>query len=483
MRCLWFAVAVAANSLLASAFADTQSTETLNEAVTDFTRYTPRVTAVRIERDSAPVIDGDLSDAVWVRAEPIDKFYQVEPVEGATPSQPTRAYILYDEKNLYIGIYAYDSEPESIRRSQMQRDPALQDDDGLRIMIDPFGSFRDSYFFGVNPNGARSDALVENNNNFRDEWNTIWRAKAQVVEDGWIAEFAIPFQSISFDRSLDEWNFQIIRTVRRNNEEIRWSNIDQNRNRIDLTNPGRLAGIRDVESGVGLEVQTFVTGAGAYDWETDSTDFSFDPSGNVFYKLTPSLTGSLTVNTDFSDTSLDARQVNTGRFSLFFPETRDFFLQDAAVFEFGGRIFNNGPVNGLPFFSRNIGIVNGQPVDIVAGAKLSGKAGPANVGLISARTGSADAIGVDGQFLSAARLSVPVLSESKVGVVFTNGDPTGDVNSSVAGADFQYKKSNAFGRPHRRRKVVNQSLSSANSPVGLRATTAFFAVRPGSVRD
>lgn len=442
MRCLCLAAVV--SLFPASGFAHTQDIRQSTE-IKDFSQYTPRTTAVRISRENAPVIDGDLSDAAWAQAQPIEQFYQVEPVEGAAPSQPTRAYVIYDEKNLYIGVYAYDSEPDKIRRSQMQRDPALQDDDGIRILIDPFGSFRDSYFFGVNPNGARNDALVENNNNFRDEWNTIWRAKARVVEDGWIAEIAIPFQSISFDRALSEWNFQIIRTIRRENEEIRWSNIDQNRGRIDVTNPGRLAGIRDVKSGIGLEVQAFATGATSYDWETDQTDFEFNPSGNVFYKLTPSLTGSLTFNTDFSDTSLDARQVNTGRFSLFFPETRDFFLQDSAVFEFGGRIFNNGPVNGLPFFSRNIGIVNGQPVDIVAGAKLSGKAGPANIGLISTRTGSADAIGVDGQFLSAARISVPVLSESKAGVIFTNGDPTGEVNSTVAGADFQYKKSNAFG--------------------------------------
>ena len=112
---------------------------------------------------------------------------------------------------------------------------------------------------------------------------------------------------------------------------------------------------------------------------------------------------------------------------------------------FGGRIFSNGPVNGLPFFSRNIGIVNGAPVDLAAGAKLSGKLGPANVGLISARTGASDAVGVDGQFLSAARLSVPVLSESKLGVIFTHGDPTGEENSAVAGADFQFKRSNIFG--------------------------------------
>ncbi len=410
----------------------------------DFETYFPTSIAKRIDAARAPVIDGDLSDEAWAEAAIIEEFYQVEPIAGATPSQPTRAFIMYDRKQLYVGVYAYDSDPDQIRHAQMQRDPRLQDDDGVRILIDSYGTFRDSFFFGMNPNGARSDALTENASSFRDEWNTIWRGKARVVEDGWIAEFAIPFQSISFDPSLEEWNFQIIRTIRRNNEEIRWSNINRSRNRIDMTAPGRLAGIEDITSGIGLEAQIFVTGAGSYDWELDETDFDLNPSGNVFYKITPSLTGSLTFNTDFSDTQLDARQVNTGRFSLFFPETRDFFLQDSAVFEFGGRVFNDSP-NGLPFFSRNVGIVDGQPVDIVAGAKVSGKAGPANIGMISARTGAADSLGIDGQFLSSARLSVPVLSESKAGIVFTNGDPSGATNNTVAGADFQYKRANTFG--------------------------------------
>ncbi len=412
----------------------------------EFDSYTPRISAARISPQDAPVIDGDLSEPSWRNAAIIEEFYQVEPVEGATPSQPTRAYIMYDSKNLYVGVYAYDTDPDQIRRSQLQRDPSLQDDDAIRVLIDSYGSFRDSYFFGINPNGARSDALTENNGSFNDQWNTIWRSKAKVVDDGWVAEFAIPFQSISFDPSLDEWNLQIIRTIRRDNEEIRWANIDQSRNRIDMTNPGKVAGISDIDNGIGLEVQAFATGAVAHDWELDETDFNLNPSGNVFYKITPSLTGSLTFNTDFSDTALDSRQVNTGRFSLFFPETRDFFLQDAAVFEFGGRIFNSGPSNGLPFFSRNIGIVDGQPVDIIAGAKLSGKIGPANVGVISTRTAAADGLNIDGQYLSSARVSVPVLSESKLGLVLTNGDPSGQNNNTVAGIDFQYKKSNLFGQ-------------------------------------
>ena len=406
------------------------------EPPADFATYTPRIDAPRIDRTEAPHIDGDLSDAGWAKAAVIEEFYQVLPVAGAAPSQPTRALIMYDERNLYVAIYAFDSEPGKITRNLLERDPPLQDDDGVRIYIDSFGTFRDSYYFATNPNGAREDALTENNSIFRGEWNAIWNVKVKVVEDGWIAEFAIPFQSISFDASLDEWGLQIVRTIRRNNEEIRWSNIDRSRPRLDLTNPGRLAGIEGVKSGLGLEAQLFVTGSASRDWELADTAYDLRPSGNIFYKITPSLTGSLTFNTDFSDAPLDERQVNTGRFSLFFPETRDFFLQDAAVFEFGGRVFLDQP-NGLPFFSRNIGIVGGQPVDIVAGAKVSGKLGAASIGAVAARTGSAGAI--DGQVLSAARVSVPVFGESKAGIIFTHGDPAGEATNTVAGADFQYK--------------------------------------------
>ncbi|NNE40627.1 MAG: carbohydrate binding family 9 domain-containing protein [Marinicaulis sp.] len=422
----------------AGALQDSEST-----AARDFANYVPRVEAVKIDRDDRPIIDGNLNDPVWRRANVIDEFYQVEPVDGGEPSQPTKAYILFDETTLYVGIYAYDDEPDLIRRQQLKRDPQLRDEDGLRIIIDSFGTFRNAYFFAVNANGARADLLTQNNNSIRPEWDAIWNAKARVVEDGWIAEFAIPFQSISFDADLTEWNLQIIRTIRRNSEEIRWSNIDRSRGRIDITNPGRLAGIEGIDSGIGLEAQLFVTGSGSYDWELDEFDTGFNPSANVFYKLTPSLTGSLTFNTDFSDSPLDERQVNTGRFSLFFPETRDFFLQDASVFEFGNELFSR-TTNGLPLFTRRIGNVDGSPVDIIAGAKVSGKHGPFDIGMIATRTGSQDALGINGQFLTAGRVSTNVFGESNAGLIFTHGDPDGSSTNTVTGGDFQYKNSTRF---------------------------------------
>ena len=407
----------------------------------DFQSYFPRMEAVRIDDAEAPAIDADLSDPAWAKAATTDEFFQVEPNEGLAPTEKTRVYLMYDSETLYVGFHLYDSEPDKITAKLMARDSQLRNEDSIRVMLDPFGTFRDGFFFGTNPNGARVDALIENSSAIRVEWNTIWNVKAKVVEDGWVAEFAIPFRSISVDASLDEWGLQFLRFIPRKNEETRWSNIDRTRDRIDLTNPGRLSGVENVSTGIGLEAQLFVTGASAYDWEAGEIDVELNPSANIFYKITPSLTGSLTFNTDFADAPLDARQVNTGRFDLFFPETRDFFLQDVASFEFGGAVFGEN-VNGLPFFSRRIGIVEGRPVDIVAGAKVSGKLGPANIGALAVRTGGDDVF--DGQYLGSARASFKVLNESKVGAVFTYGDPSGEIDNAVGGADFQYQNTTRF---------------------------------------
>ncbi len=156
----------------------------------------------------------------------------------------------------------------------------------------------------------------------------------------------------------------------------------------------------------------------------------------VLYKFTPSLSGLLTLNSDFSDTPLDNRQVNTGRFSLFFPETRDFFLQDAAFFAFGGQAFNRAP-NGQPFFSRRIGIVEGQSVTLEGGVKLSGELGGMEFGVLSAHMGEAE--GISAQTLSVARASYDVSDTSRLGFIATHGDPTGRSDNTLIGVDYLYQ--------------------------------------------
>ena len=239
-------------------------------------------------------------------------------------------------------------------------------------------------------------------------------------------------------------------TIRRKNERFRWSSISAADTAQDISRSGTLTGISGINQGLGLDVQVFGALRYRFDWqEPQHETFSFRASGNAFYKITPQLTGTLTVNPDFSNSPLDLLQVNTTRFNLFQPETRDFFLQDAATFEFGGRGFTIGgrgsdylfpPDNGTPFFSRNMGLANGLPVSLITGVKLSGEYAGFGIGALSVVTnGTGDT--KHSQVLSVARITRPI-GESKVGIIFTNGDPTGRSENSVAGADFQFRDSN-----------------------------------------
>ncbi len=416
-----------------------------------FAAYTPSASATRIGADEAPTIDGDLSDPAWARAFEITDFYQVDPLEGAPPSKPTRAFLMYDETTLYVGVYAYD-DPALVTATIQERDGDVFKDDVVRVAIDSFNSRRNGYVFETNPLGSRSDTLHQNNRTQIDEWDAIWDVGARIVDDGWVAEFAIPFRAISYDAAAPVWGLQIQREIRRLEEDIRWSSISRSLDKYDLSRAGTLAAPTDILGGLGLDVQLFGALRASREWERPRDDeLVFEPSGNAFYKITPSLTGTLTVNTDFSDTPLDERQINTGRYALFYPETRDFFLQDAAVFEFGGGALQGDSTNpatdadarnGSPIFTRRIGIVDGEITDIVGGAKLSGALGGADLGLLTVATGETE--NYDAQQLTIGRASLPVLGESKLGAVFTNGDPTGAAESTLGGVDFQYRDSSAF---------------------------------------
>ncbi len=404
------------------------------------------VQAVRIDTASAPVIDGNLSDPAWSQATMIDQFYQRQPNVGEPASERTVFRIMYDESNLYVGVYSYDTTPDEIVQRAMARDGNIFSGDFVSVILDPGASRRNGYAFEVSASGGRNDSLLQNNSTTLRDWNTIWDAKVQVVSDGWVAEFAIPFRNLSYDPAQTEWGFDVWRWIRHKSENVRWSSYSATGGggqRADISFAGTLTSIENVSTGLGLDVQVYGTGRYRHDWEgIDGNAISGTAGGNIYYKITPALTGTLTYNPDFSDSPLDARLVNTTRFSLFRNETRDFFLQDAAAFEFGGRnfAFIN---NSRPFFSRNIGLVDGAPVGIIGGGKLSGEFAGFGVGALSVLT--ADTLDAPGQVLSVARISRPILEESRIGFIMTNGDPTGATKNTVAGVDFQYRDSNLFG--------------------------------------
>ena len=407
----------------------------------------PSVQAARIEMSEAPVIDGDLSDPAWSKATVIDKFTQKQPNPGTEPTERTVVRIMFDANNLYFGIYNYDSQPDAIIARSMERDGPLYTADSIVIQLDPGQTRRNAYSFEVGASGGRVDELELNNTVELTEWNAIWVARVRRVPDGWVAEVAIPFRSLSYETTQTNWGFDFSRRIRHKNERIYWSGYNPTLAFTDVSQTGNLTGITNINQGLGLDIQVYGALRAKHDWHVpgDGAGISFTAGGNAFYKITPALTNTLTVNPDFSDAPLDVRQVNTTRFSLFTPETRDFFLQDVSAFEFGGRNFGRNvndrtSNNGRPFFSRNIGLSRGVPVSLIVGDKVSGQYGGFDVGALSVLTDRTPTSG--GQVLSVARVTHPIFAESKAGFIVTNGDPTGLTQNTVAGLDLQYRDSN-----------------------------------------
>ena len=409
--------------------------------------------SVRMVRtDTPPVIDGRLDDAVWTRAAIVDDFHQSQPIEGAEPTERTEIYLLYDDDALYIGGRFWDSEPERIAAGTLRhRSLRLGDDDRIAIVLSPFNDRRSGYKFETNANGVKHEAIYQNVSQNLSVWNTIWDVASTTGSDGWATEIAIPLKSISFDPELDTWGINFSRAVRRKGEEISW--VSRNRS-YNPSIVGLATGFTGLQQGLGLDVVPAVAlnrrreFAAAGDVSGDSSRSR--PSLDLFYKITPSLNSALTLNTDFSATEVDSRQVNLTRFNLFFPEQRAFFLQDTDIFEFGrigGRSSDvnrsvSGPSreNGRPFFSRRLGLSDsGQPVDLDYGGKLSGRIGPWSVGGLAVRqTGFEDVAGSD---VFVGRASMSILDESAVGFIVTDGDPRSNLDNSVTGVDLRYLNS------------------------------------------
>ncbi len=395
------------------------------------TLFDSRNKSVPVPRTSTPpVIDGVLNEAVWQRAAMIDDMHQMEPVDHGAPSERTEIYLLYDDDFLYVGARLFDSEPARITARQMVQGQTLQYDDALHILLDTFNNKRTGYDFEVNPNGVRIDGIFETPSDLNRDWEGVWLAEAAIGADGWSVEYAIPFKTLNFDPGNSDWGFSIRRKIARKKEEIAW--VSYNR-QVNPGATGLITGLTGLEQGKGLDVVPSLIVGESKNFATGETRSDIEPALDIIYKLTPSLTGLLTFNTDFSATEVDDRQINLTRFSLFFPEKRDFFLQDADIFAFGGL-----SQNGIPFFSRRIGLsTTGQPVDLEAGAKLTGRVGRWNVGVLDVEQDGFG--GVEGSNLFVGRVAANVLRESSVGLIVTDGDPRSNLDNSVAAMDFRYR--------------------------------------------
>jgi len=409
-------------------------------------KETYQTRAVRV--DQGPDIDGALDDAVWNSATLIDAFVQQEPDEGAPATERTEVRLLYDESNLYVSVRAFDSDPSGIVATEMRRDsPRILDEDNFQIILDTFEDSRSGYMFVTSPLGAKLEQQVFEegegrtfglSSNINRDWNGVWHVAAQKTPEGWIAEIAIPLVTLRFPANEQQsWGVNFMRNIRRKNEQAFWAPIPRPYSVTRVSLAGRLQGLQSLNRGLDLRIKPFAVAGGRRLSEAGVVDGSSesDVGLDVKYGITAGLNLDLTVNTDFAQAEVDDEQVNLTRFALFFPEKREFFLENAGQ-------FNVGTTNTFQriadlFFSRRIGLSNsGEAIPIRGGARMTGKVGRNNIAIMNIQTGSA--FGQPGDNFMVARYSRDVLTRSKVGVIVINKESTGgsDHYNRTYGADF-----------------------------------------------
>jgi hypothetical protein len=418
-----------------SAAAEQAQTQTLNLAAQS---PTGRPAAVAVRVAEGPVVDGDvLGDAVWSGAPVISGFWQEQPDEGQPASELTEVRMIFTRTTLYVGVVCYDRDPGSIIVSDSRRDAALDDTDSFQIIFDTYRDLQNGFVFGTNPAAIEYDGQVTNEGQggaglgnqrqqsgsgggFNLNWDAAWQVRTRIDERGWSAEFAIPFSTLRYPAGVDQlWGVNFQRNIRRRNERAYWSPIPRQYNLYRLSLAGSVSGIQapTIRS---FKATPYVLGNLVASGETPVETKAFgDIGGDFKYTLTPSLTLDATVNTDFAQVEVDDQQVNLDRFTLFFPEKRPFFLENAGFFSVG----NPGEVD--LFFSRRIGIGDqNQPIDILGGGRVSGKAGAFNVGLLNMQTDDYEQRIASNNF-SVVRISRDLPNRSSLGGLFVSRQGTG----------------------------------------------------------
>ena len=361
----------------------------------------------------APTLDGHVrSDRAWHGLAPMTGFRQLQPNNGEAASQRTEVYMGYTDRAIYIGAICYETDPSAIVSSNNP----FQSDSFIAV-LDTFRTRQTGVAFGTNPVGAEYDGQVSDG--FIDwNWSTVWKVRTATHEDGWSAEFEIPFSSLRYGRGEEQrWGVNLERVIRRNNEIANWAAVPRQFTMFRLDLAGVVGGFRvPAKRPLNLKITPYALGGMARAANADAVRHE-DAGFDVKYSITPSLTLDLTYNTDFAQVEADQQQVNFGRFSLFFPETRPFFLENAAAFEVGI------PGATQLFFSRRIGIApDGRRLPIDGGVRLSGKVGAAtNVGFLHMRAAAADAAASDNDY-TVARLQRELPNRSSVGVIATSRD-------------------------------------------------------------
>jgi len=405
----------------------------------------PEAEAQVIPAEESIRLDGILDEAVWEKAYPIGPFRQVDPVENGEPSERTVVRVAATLDAVYFGIVCYDSQADKIASYTMQRDAELRGEDHIKIVLDTFLNGRSGYVFAVNPNGARTDGLVARDGEGEDnDWDGIWEAAVRRFDEGWSAEIYIPVKTIRFQKGLNRWGFNVERRIERLQETDRWASYSRNFKVTHVSQGGILNDIPDFQQGMGLTVRPYAMGSRTQESPGSPVGYDFRPGLDLLKNFGGNVTGLLSVNTDFAETEVDTRRINLTRFPLFFPEKRTFFLEGSDIFNFGLGMGFHQDRDVIPFFSRRIGLTEGEAVPLDLSVKATGSLGRFNFGILDSLTRPVDALAPRTN-LFAFRANQNLWAESRAGLLVTAGDPLGRSNSWLVGGDFVYKTSKFGG--------------------------------------
>ena len=395
------------------------------------------------------VLDGVLDEGSWVAAPVAKGFIQNDPREGQPATFDTEVRLLYDDDALYIGVFAIDSEPAAIIVNELRKDFNTGTADGFAVIIDSFHDERNGYQFAINPSGAKWDAQTSNEGRDTNaNWDGIWDVGTRIGETGWYAEIKIPFKTLKFSSdAMQTWGINFQRRLRRANENSYWSPIRRIHQFTRVSMAGTVEGLQGLRPGANVRVKPYALG-NFNKVASATTKPDYDAGVDVKYGVTSGLTWDFTVNTDFSQVEADEQQVNLTRFSLFFPEKRDFFLENSGVFQFGTPSANAGggaaagrqnvSQDMVFFFSRQIGLSStGDAIPILAGTRLTGRAGGYSIGALNIQQQQEDASPATN--FTALRLRRNILANSDIGVMVLNKNATGDHYNRALGADANFR--------------------------------------------
>ncbi|MDE2196705.1 MAG: carbohydrate binding family 9 domain-containing protein [Gammaproteobacteria bacterium] len=388
------------------------------------------------------IVDGAPNEPVW-RMAPVITLTQQNPHPGAPTPFITTVRILRGARHLYFGIVCDDPDPSKIVVHTLQRDADQSSDDNVMIVLDTFGQKKLAYVFQVNAGGAMADGLISpgyHNSNSNTptvdySWNGYWQAAVKRTAGGWTAEIRIDTQSLQFNNQNGVWGFNVSRYVPRDQLTLAWSGINLNASPTNLQWEGALTGIQGLSQGSGLEFDPYVV--------TEYNDSKHDTASwtgfDLKYNFTPELAGRFTYHTDFSEAQANSLQLNASPYPQSIPETRAFFLEGANIFTFS----HNLGQNFIPFYSRSIGLINGQTVPLNEGVKLLGHTDGWTLGLLDTQMAGTGVS--NGTNLFAGRASYNINSQWRVGTLVTHGDPTGQGTNTLTSFDSTWSTSTLGG--------------------------------------